>query len=177
MSGRRLTGSFFFQLPQRNGPNLQAGLPPHRAGRAAISSQDDWYHRGTVLLQRAALQVSRRAGLRWVGAPQRPSTKKKSLNAASCRMFDVGGQRSERKKWIHCFEGVTCIIFCGALSAYDMVLVEDDEVVSEADGAPPANPAQPLNANRRVSAFSPARTACTSPSIYSTASATTDSLR
>lgn len=46
------------------------------------------------------------------------------------RMFDVGGQRSERKKWIHCFEGVTCIIFCGALSAYDMVLVEDDEVVS-----------------------------------------------
>ena len=38
-------------------------------------------------------------------------------------MFDVGGQRSERKKWIHCFEGVTCIIFCAALSAYDMVLV------------------------------------------------------
>jgi hypothetical protein len=25
---------------------------------------------------------------------------------------------------------VTCIIFCAALSAYDMVLVEDDEVVS-----------------------------------------------
>lgn len=48
----------------------------------------------------------------------------------SHRMFDVGGQRSERKKWIHCFEGVTCIIFCAALSAYDMVLVEDDEVVS-----------------------------------------------
>ncbi|MGH0175221.1 UNVERIFIED_CONTAM: hypothetical protein FKN15_073469 [Acipenser sinensis] len=52
------------------------------------------------------------------------------------RMFDVGGQRSERKKWIHCFEGVTCIIFCGALSAYDMVLVEDDEVVGTL--APPA---------------------------------------
>ena len=46
-------------------------------------------------------------------------------------MFDVGGQRSERKKWIHCFEGVTCIIFIAALSAYDMVLVEDDEVVRE----------------------------------------------
>ena len=46
-------------------------------------------------------------------------------------MFDVGGQRSERKKWIHCFEGVTCIIFIAALSAYDMVLVEDDEVVSD----------------------------------------------
>ena len=31
------------------------------------------------------------------------------------KMFDVGGQRSERKKWIHCFEGVTAIIFCVAL--------------------------------------------------------------
>ena len=50
------------------------------------------------------------------------------------RMFDVGGQRSERKKWIHCFEGVTCIIFIAALSAYDMVLVEDDEVVSAQQG-------------------------------------------
>lgn len=49
------------------------------------------------------------------------------------RMFDVGGQRSERKKWIHCFEGVTCIIFIAALSAYDMVLVEDDEVVRRSD--------------------------------------------
>jgi hypothetical protein len=39
-------------------------------------------------------------------------------------MFDVGGQRSERKKWIHCFEGVTAIIFCVALSGYDLVLAE-----------------------------------------------------
>lgn len=44
-------------------------------------------------------------------------------------MFDVGGQRSERKKWIHCFEGVTAIIFCVALSAYDLVLAEDEEMV------------------------------------------------
>uniref|UniRef100_A0A4W4EJZ8 Guanine nucleotide binding protein (G protein), alpha transducing activity polypeptide 1 n=1 Tax=Electrophorus electricus TaxID=8005 RepID=A0A4W4EJZ8_ELEEL len=52
-----------------------------------------------------------------------------SFKDLNFRMFDVGGQRSERKKWIHCFEGVTCIIFIAALSAYDMVLVEDDEVV------------------------------------------------
>ncbi|XP_036189396.1 guanine nucleotide-binding protein G(t) subunit alpha-1 isoform X3 [Myotis myotis] len=51
-----------------------------------------------------------------------------SFKDLNFRMFDVGGQRSERKKWIHCFEGVTCIIFIAALSAYDMVLVEDDEV-------------------------------------------------
>ncbi|KAH8364267.1 G protein alpha i subunit [Drosophila suzukii] len=44
------------------------------------------------------------------------------------KLFDVGGQRSERKKWIHCFEGVTAIIFCVALSGYDLVLAEDEEM-------------------------------------------------
>lgn len=53
------------------------------------------------------------------------------FNPFSPRMFDVGGQRSERKKWIHCFEGVTAIIFCVALSAYDLVLAEDEEMVRE----------------------------------------------
>ena len=45
-------------------------------------------------------------------------------------MFDVGGQRSERKKWIHCFEGVTAIIFIVAMSEYDLMLAEDQEMVS-----------------------------------------------
>lgn len=45
-------------------------------------------------------------------------------------MVDVGGQRSERKKWIHCFEGVTAIVFCVSLSAYDLVLAEDEEMVN-----------------------------------------------
>lgn len=40
------------------------------------------------------------------------------------RMVDVGGQRSERRKWIHCFENVTSIMFLVALSEYDQVLVE-----------------------------------------------------
>lgn len=47
-----------------------------------------------------------------------------------CRLFDVGGQRSERKKWIHCFEDVTAIIFCVAMSEYDQVLHEDESTVS-----------------------------------------------
>ncbi|MCP9259862.1 Guanine nucleotide-binding protein G(Q) subunit alpha [Dirofilaria immitis] len=42
------------------------------------------------------------------------------------RMVDVGGQRSERRKWIHCFENVTSIMFLVALSEYDQVLVECD---------------------------------------------------
>lgn len=47
------------------------------------------------------------------------------MGQLSIHMFDVGGQRSERKKWIHCFENVTSIIFCVALSEYDQVLLEE----------------------------------------------------
>jgi len=43
------------------------------------------------------------------------------------RMVDVGGQRSERKKWMHCFQDVTAAIFCVALSEYDLLLYEDDQ--------------------------------------------------
>uniref|UniRef100_A0A674ND38 Guanine nucleotide-binding protein subunit alpha n=1 Tax=Takifugu rubripes TaxID=31033 RepID=A0A674ND38_TAKRU len=48
------------------------------------------------------------------------------LQSIIFRMVDVGGQRSERRKWIHCFENVTSIMFLAALSEYDQVLVESD---------------------------------------------------
>uniref|UniRef100_A0A8C1X349 Guanine nucleotide-binding protein subunit alpha n=2 Tax=Cyprinus carpio TaxID=7962 RepID=A0A8C1X349_CYPCA len=48
------------------------------------------------------------------------------LQSVMFRMVDVGGQRSERRKWIHCFENVTSIMFLVALSEYDQVLVESD---------------------------------------------------
>jgi GTPase SAR1 family protein len=41
-------------------------------------------------------------------------------------MVDVGGQRSERRKWIHCFDNVTAVLYCGSLSCYDLVLREDN---------------------------------------------------
>jgi guanine nucleotide-binding protein subunit alpha len=46
------------------------------------------------------------------------------------RMVDVGGQRSERKKWIHCFENVSAVIFMSAISEFDQTLQEDTPVVS-----------------------------------------------
>ena len=33
------------------------------------------------------------------------------FHATKFEMLDVGGQRSERKKWIHCFDNVTCVLF------------------------------------------------------------------
>lgn len=41
-------------------------------------------------------------------------------------VIDVGGQRNERKKWIHCFDGVNAVIFVAALSEYDQVMFEDE---------------------------------------------------
>eukprot|EP00479_Gromia_sphaerica_P009412 TRINITY_DN3961_c0_g1_i2.p1 TRINITY_DN3961_c0_g1~~TRINITY_DN3961_c0_g1_i2.p1 ORF type:complete len:156 (+),score=22.10 TRINITY_DN3961_c0_g1_i2:47-514(+) len=43
-------------------------------------------------------------------------------------IVDVGGQRNERRKWIHCFENVTGVIFVAAISEYDQTLFEDDRV-------------------------------------------------
>lgn len=45
-------------------------------------------------------------------------------------MVDVGGQKSERRKWIHCFQDVTSILFLVSLSGYDQCLVEDKDAVS-----------------------------------------------
>jgi len=42
-------------------------------------------------------------------------------------MVDVGGQRSERKKWIHCFEDVIGVLFCVGISAFDQTLYEDNQ--------------------------------------------------
>ncbi|KAK2068316.1 hypothetical protein P8C59_002959 [Phyllachora maydis] len=49
------------------------------------------------------------------------------LGQLTYRMFDVGGQRSERKKWIHCFENVNSLLFLVAISGYDQCLVEDKD--------------------------------------------------
>ncbi|KAI8829079.1 guanine nucleotide binding protein, alpha subunit [Chytriomyces cf. hyalinus JEL632] len=44
------------------------------------------------------------------------------------RVFDVGGQRSERKKWASYFEDVTAVIYLCAISSYDQTCVEDETV-------------------------------------------------
>ena len=48
------------------------------------------------------------------------------INNVQFHIFDVGGQRNERKKWIQLFEGVTACIFVAALNHYAAVLFEDE---------------------------------------------------
>lgn len=47
------------------------------------------------------------------------------VDKVSFHMFDVGGQRDERRKWIQCFNDVTAIIFVVACSSFNMALMED----------------------------------------------------
>ncbi|CAJ0577707.1 unnamed protein product, partial [Mesorhabditis spiculigera] len=42
------------------------------------------------------------------------------------RVFDVGGQRSERRKWIHHFDDVNAVIYICAVNEYDQTLMEDN---------------------------------------------------
>jgi guanine nucleotide-binding protein G(i) subunit alpha len=51
-----------------------------------------------------------------------------NISGVDFAIYDVGGQRNERKKWIHCFDGVTAVIFVASLSEYDQVLYEDHSV-------------------------------------------------
>jgi hypothetical protein len=45
-------------------------------------------------------------------------------------MVDVGGQRSQRKKWLQCFDNVNSIIFLASLIEYDLVCPEENTQVS-----------------------------------------------
>ena len=36
-------------------------------------------------------------------------------------VVDVGGQRNERKKWLHCFDDVKAVVFLVSLAGYNQV--------------------------------------------------------
>jgi hypothetical protein len=52
-----------------------------------------------------------------------------NLGSFNCHLMDTGGERSERNKWIDCFENATAILFVVALSDYNKTLYEDTSVV------------------------------------------------
>lgn len=44
---------------------------------------------------------------------------------------DVGGQRSERRKWINCFENITSMLYVTSLSDYDSLMSSDELKASD----------------------------------------------
>ena len=55
------------------------------------------------------------------------------LNSRTFRILDIGGQPSQRKKWINFFDGVPFVMFLVAMSGFDEALVEDYTAVSSSD--------------------------------------------
>lgn len=51
-----------------------------------------------------------------------------TIHGTIYRMCDVGGQRSERKKWVHCFSDVEVLLFVLAISEFNQMLYEDESV-------------------------------------------------
>ncbi|MEE6487440.1 hypothetical protein FKM82_014899 [Ascaphus truei] len=50
-----------------------------------------------------------------------------SVEKMNLRIVDVGGQKSERRKWIHCFQNVAALIYLASLSEYDQRLEENSK--------------------------------------------------
>lgn len=50
------------------------------------------------------------------------------IQNTTLKVLDAGGQRSERKKWIHCFQNIDAVLFVLAVLEYDQVLYEDGRV-------------------------------------------------
>ncbi|KAM4710013.1 guanine nucleotide-binding protein subunit alpha-15-like [Discoglossus pictus] len=48
-----------------------------------------------------------------------------TVEKVNLRIVDVGGQKSERKKWIHAFENLKALIYLASLSEYDQRLEEN----------------------------------------------------
>lgn len=129
-NGNRGTDSRM-QLLRRSRSDLRARIHPDRSRCLASANKDDGYIRDTVhdgpvkhtvcLLLFHDTPFQAPLSVSYCHTLMKPSANSVSTHS----MFDVGGQRSERKKWIHCFENVTSIIFCVALSEYDQVLLEE----------------------------------------------------
>merc|ERR1711871_1938778 len=47
------------------------------------------------------------------------------IKSVNFEFYDVGGQRNERRKWIHFFDDVTAVMYVAAISEYDQTLFED----------------------------------------------------
>lgn len=53
-------------------------------------------------------------------------TERYTIQGKLFEMYDVGGQRNERRKWVNCFDNVTAVLFVVAISEFNQKMFEDE---------------------------------------------------
>ena len=77
------------------------------------------------LRRKLGLFAARRVARRLLRRPAPFLSHPLSIGGVHFVIIDVGGQRSERRKWMHAFDEVTAVIFVAALSEFDQMMFED----------------------------------------------------
>ena len=123
---RRPSCSCIALIKNANHSSAVFSMGPCESGSRA-TSQPGW----TYCVRDKSAWVLQRRRLTWVNSRAFPFHARALADRhfLSIQLSDVGGQQSERKKWIHCFESVTSFNFCTALSEYDRVLSEESNTV------------------------------------------------
>ena len=105
-------------------PDLPPPCPPQvfeRKSEYQLNDSADYYFNDLDRVSAAGFEPTEqdvlRSRVRTTGIVQ-SDFKIKGLDFS---MFDVGGQRNERRKWIHAFDDVNAVVFVAALSEYDQV--------------------------------------------------------
>jgi len=100
------SAAYFFE-------RLKGDDDPESAGRDEMVGEENYL---------PSIQDVLRARVRTTGIVKKEFV----IDGSNFELYDVGGQRNERKKWIHCFDNVTAVLFVGVLSEYNQTLFEDD---------------------------------------------------
>mmetsp|Transcript_110528 Transcript_110528/g.165451 ORF Transcript_110528/g.165451 Transcript_110528/m.165451 type:complete len:423 (-) Transcript_110528:6-1274(-) len=125
------------------GPNVEARLFLHKWKEMkciweSATAKEIWQHRATVnLIDGHKLYLD---SLERIASPTYKPSRDDILNArikttqvivekyeienVMFELYDVGGQRSERRKWLDCFDDMDAVIFVAAISEYDQGLAE-----------------------------------------------------
>lgn len=123
-------------------PNLLSGLVPHILKLWESSQiQEAWKHRARLHVEDSAKRFL--GNLEEIAKEDYLPVEDDILHARLCsvgltesnfavdnvpfKLYDVGGQRTERRKWIHCFDSVTAVVYVASLSEYDQLCEEDDK--------------------------------------------------
>jgi GTPase SAR1 family protein len=138
-----------YKIPKKNSESIQAiidateleaDLVPHIQKMWKLSAiEKTWAERNTFQIHGSADYYIKNAP-RFVNESFEPTNEdilrarmrtsgiietKFELEGMEFTIVDVGGQRTERRKWLHCFDNVTAVIYLAALDEYDMKLEED----------------------------------------------------